>query len=599
MPAPRRLSHPAWCAVLALLALAPPAFADKVSPWVLEHGAGAANVEFLVIMADQADLKPAAQLTSRIDKAYFVRDALYSKATRTQAPLLQWLRDRGVEYRSFYIVNAIWVKGPLSLAQAIAERSDVARIDGNPVIQNLAPVTPTPEELRAVPDRAQSPQAIEPGVTNIRAPEVWNAGTTGQGIVVGGADTGVQWDHPALINHYRGWAGGPIANHNYNWHDSIHGTGTNPCGYDSPVPCDDNNHGTHTLGTAVGSDAGKVNQIGVAPGAQFIACRNMDQGNGTPARYLECMEWFLAPYPIGGTPAQGDPTRAPDITTNSWACPPDEGCNTASLQQGVEAQRAAGIMFVAAAENGGPSCSTISDPPSFYDATFTVGAHSASTNLIASFSSRGPVTADGSNRIKPDLTAPGVSVRSCIPGNTYATFSGTSMATPHVAGAIALLWSARPGLRHNIAATEEVLDNTAVHVSSTVCSPGGGYPNNTFGWGRIDVKAAYDQLVASVLPDDVPAAHNIWLGPALPNPGHRSTLLRFRLDSATHVDLAIFSIGGERRRTLLRGEATAGDHALRWEGLDDAGRALPAGMYLVRLESAGAVASRKMIWLGI
>jgi len=302
---------------------------------------------------------------------------------------------------------------------------------------------------------------------------------------------------------------------------------------------------------------------------------------------------------VGGTPAQGDPTRAPDITTNSWACPPEEGCNVASLQQGVEAQRAAGIMFVAAAENGGPACSTIIDPPSFYDATFTIGAHNASTNVIAGFSSRGPVLADSSNRMKPDITAPGVSVRSSLPGDTYGPLSGTSMATPHVAGAVALLWSARPVLRHNIAATEEVLEKTAFHVSSTTCSPAGGYPNNTYGWGRLDIKAAYDQVLVSVDPgSDIPSAHDIWLGPAAPNPGHRSTLLRFRLESAASVDLAIFSIGGERRRTLLRGDATAGDHSLRWEGLDDAGRALPAGMYMVRLQSGGEVTSRKMIWLG-
>ena len=73
------------------------------------------------------------------------------------------------------------------------------------------------------------------------------------------------------------------------------------------APCDDKGHGTHTIGTAIGDD-GMGNQIGMAPGAKWIGCRNMDQGNGTPARYIECMEFFLAPYPVGGTPAQGDPT---------------------------------------------------------------------------------------------------------------------------------------------------------------------------------------------------------------------------------------------------------------------------------------------------
>jgi serine protease AprX len=110
------------------------------------------------------------------------------------------------------------------------------------------------------------------------------------------------------------------------------------------IPCDDIGHGTHTIGTAAGDD-GTGNQIGMAPGAQWIGCRNMDQGNGTPARYIECMEWLLAPYPIGD--GQGDPLKAPDITSNSWVCPPSEGCSANTLQAAVEAQAAAGIMMVA------------------------------------------------------------------------------------------------------------------------------------------------------------------------------------------------------------------------------------------------------------
>ena len=123
---------------------------------------------------------------------------------------------------------------------------------------------------------------------------------------------------------------------------------------------------------SVGDD-GAGNQIGMAPQAKFIGCRNMNVGVGSPATYTECFEWFLAPYPIGGTPADGDPSKAPDITTNSWTCPASEGCSPTTLQAGVEAQRAAGIMMVVAAGNSGPSCSTVSDPPALYDASYTVG----------------------------------------------------------------------------------------------------------------------------------------------------------------------------------------------------------------------------------
>ena len=164
--------------------------------------------------------------------------------------------------------------------------------------------------------------------------------------------------HDVPKPHYRGWDGAN-ANHNQNWHDSIHDSVGNPCGNDSPEPCDDFFHGTHTIATAVGDDGG-TNQVGMAPGAQWIGCRNMDEGNGTPARYIECMEFFIAPYPLGCTPNEGDPAKAPDITNNSWGCPPSEGCAVNTLQAAVEAQGAAGIQMVVSAGNSGPGCSTVS-----------------------------------------------------------------------------------------------------------------------------------------------------------------------------------------------------------------------------------------------
>src|SRR5262249_52230148 len=265
----------------------------------------------------------------------------------------------------------------------------------------------------------------------------------------------------------------------------------NPCGNDSQQPCDDFFHGSHTTGTAIGDDGG-TNQIGMAPGAKWIACRNMDQGDGTPARYIECMEWFLAPYPLNCTPNEGDPAKAPDITINSWGCPASEGCvNGDELQAAVEAQEAAGIQMVVAAGNSGSSCSSVSDPPSFYAASYTVGALVNGTDNIAGFSSRGPVTRDQSGRTKPDITAPGTSVRSaCNGSDSCYTFSdGTSMATPHIAGAIALLWSAIPSLRHLITDSRDALNSTTVQIQDAQCGSAAP-PNNVYGWGRIDIAAA-------------------------------------------------------------------------------------------------------------
>ncbi len=466
---------------------------SKITPWVLDHTANGKQAEFLVVLADQADLRAASTLRTKQAKGRFVRDRLWQKAQSTQGPILQLLRDRGLQYRSFYIVNMIWVKGDYELAQTLAARPDVDRIEGNPVIHNFPNPLPVTDisESPAVP---AAPQTVETGINYTHAPQVWALGYTGQGIVVGGADTGYRWTHNALKNHYRGWDG-VTANHDYNWHDSIHDSSGNPCGNDSVQPCDDQGHGTHTMGTAIGDDGG-TNQVGMAPGAKWIGCRNMNAGDGTPARYMECFEFFLAPYPVGGTPAQGDPSLAPDVTTNSWSCPTSEGCSPTTLQAGVEAQRDAGIMMVVAAQNGGPSCSTVVDPPGIFEAAYSVGALSTGTDSIASFSSRGPVTSDGSNRMKPDISAPGTSTRSSYytSDSAYANLSGTSMATPHVAGGVALLYSAHPTLRHDIAMTRYIMDDSAFHISSTACSSS-GVPNNTFGWGRMDVLAAVNHLL--------------------------------------------------------------------------------------------------------
>ena len=465
------------------------AAANKIAPWVIDHTANGQRAEFFVVLADQADLSGAASLPTKAEKGRFVHQTLLEKAQSTQEPILQWLRDRNIEYRSFYIVNAILVKGDRQLAEALAARPDVARVTGNPDIHNDLP-QPGPVEVSPLAPR--TPATIEPGIVYTHAPDVWALGFRGETVVVASADTGVRWTHDALKPHYRGWDG-INANHNFNWHDSIHDSVGNPCGNDSQEPCDDFFHGSHTTGTAIGDDGG-TNQIGMAPGAKWIACRNMDQGTGTPARYIECMEFFLAPYPLNCTPNEGDPSKAPDITINSWGCPTSEGCVVGDeLQAAVEAQEAAGIQMVVAAGNGGSGCSTVSDPPSFYDASYTVGALNTGTDTIASFSSRGPVTRDGSNRTKPDITAPGTNTRSA--SNTcdscYTFASGTSMATPHIAGAMALLWSAIPSLQHQIEASRDVLDNSAVEIDSAACPPGGPTPpNNVYGWGRVDIAAA-------------------------------------------------------------------------------------------------------------
>ncbi|MBA3606946.1 MAG: S8 family serine peptidase [Chthoniobacterales bacterium] len=454
----------------------------KIAPWVTEHTADGKQAEFMVVLADQADLSGAAALSAKNEKGHFVRDALWNKSQATQGPVLQFLQERGLEHRSFYIVNAILVKGSREIAETLAARPDVARVEGNPQIKNALP------QPEATVEGPIAPLAVEPGIVYTNAPSVWAQGFTGQNIVIASADTGVRWTHNALKPHYRGW-NGVTADHNYNWHDSIH-SGGGVCGPNAPAPCDDFFHGSHTLGTAIGDD-GAGNQIGMAPGAKWIACRNMNVGVGTPSTYIECMQFFLAPTPVGG--GAGDPTKGPDVTINSWGCPTSEGCSVTTLQSAVEAQAAAGIMMVVAAGNAGSSCSTVTDPPSFYAASYTVGALNTSTDTVASFSSRGPVLADGSNRTKPDISAPGTNTRSASNSSdsAYTFASGTSMATPHIAGAVGLLWSAHPEMQNQIDASRTLLNSTTQVILSTQCGVAGP-PNNVYGWGRVNILAAVD-----------------------------------------------------------------------------------------------------------
>jgi len=203
------------------------------------------------------------------------------------------------------------------------------------------------------------------------------------------------------------------------------------------------------------------------------------------------MQFVLAPTDLNGN--NPDPDRGADVVGNSYTCPPDEFCAPNSLHAMLENMRAAGVFMAVAAGNDGPNCSTIGDPPALDSAAVTIGV-SDNSDLMADFSSRGPVLVDGSNRRKPDLVAPGVGVRSSVP-NGYGNLSGTSMAAPHAAGAVALLWCAFPYIRGNVEYTQSILQQTAVHLATgQTCGTNNGIPNNVFGYGRIDLLAAYNAV---------------------------------------------------------------------------------------------------------
>lgn len=471
----------------------------EIHPRVIAEAQQHGTSDAVLVFSDQSTplLSP---LSPEAD--YHVRrralvEALRARADASQDRVRRWLDARGIAHRDYWIANVIEAHLPASALPELAQRVDVARVEPNTIIARHLPSVDSSLPM-AAPDAA----GIAWGVAKIGAPAVWALGFTGQGVILGGEDTGIQWNHPALEPQYNGW-NGTTADHNYNWHDAIHNAVGNPCGNDSPVPCDDNSHGTHTAGTFAGDDhaaPGSRHQIGVAPGARWIGCRNMDRGAGTPARYIECMQWMLAPTNLAGQ--NPDPDRGADIVSNSWSCPAAEGCTLGTeLANAVNNLVAGGVFYAAAAQNAGPGCSTIVDPPAIYDAAFVVGATDI-TDALADFSSRGPVSQ--SMKTRPDLSAPGVDVYSSVPTSTYGTKMGTSMATPHVAGAAALLMSAYPQLHGRPDTVAEILRASAQQSGVTdpvsqQCGDNGStpWPNDMIGYGRLDVYAAilaYDEI---------------------------------------------------------------------------------------------------------
>jgi hypothetical protein len=428
-----------------------------------------------VILRDQADLGQAAALADRPARLSAVYTTLTQHANQSQADLRATLDRLGVVYRPYYLVDAIEVDAGPFLRAYLATRPEVDRILDSPRLRPLRVGSRLSLADLAPPDADAPPAPPGPewNILAIGADRVWDElGVTGAGIVVGESDSGVQGDHPALRERYRGRGG----QDDYSWLDPWNG---------SPTPVDADGHGTHTTGTILGAGG-----IGVAPGAEWIGCVNLGRNLGNPPFYLDCMQFMLAPYPRAGDPfADGDTTRAAHVLNNSWGCPAIEGCDPASLGPAVRALRAAGIFVVASAGNSGPRCGSVDDPLAIYPEAFSVGAINR-TGDIADFSSRGPVTVDGSGRLKPDIVAPGVNIRSSLPGGAYGLESGTSMAGPHVAGVVALIWSAQPKLIGDIARTEQILRDTAGPYEGERGDCGGDLPNATAGYGVVDAYAA-------------------------------------------------------------------------------------------------------------
>lgn len=476
---------------------------NKIDPYLLDQLSTSRStveaVEFIVRFNGEIDRGLAHRAGSRVEKSELIYQQLAEMGLEQQSFLAAIEARYGLELvQPLWLINGAVMRGSWDGMSALAQLDQVAFIYGNPVVE-VDRIEQTPVVVEEI-SRVLEQDSITWGIDQIDAERVWASGVTGDGAIIGGQDTGYDWDHPALVNQYRGYnvEDGSVS-HAYNWHDSIRedfGTNGNRCGFDVDEACDDGYHGTHTMGTMVGRADG--NDIGVAPDADWIGCRNMEEGFGKPSTYIECFEWFLAPTDLDGN--NPDPSKAPHVINNSWGCPPIEGCNSANfelMEIAVNNLRAAGVVVVASAGNSGPGCGSVDDPAAIFAGSFSVGATNSS-DAITSFSSRGPVTVDGSNRLKPNIVAPGQNVLSAVPNTGYASLQGTSMAAPHVAGTVALLVSADPTLAGEVDLLETIITESAVPLTTTQGCGGDtstSVPNHVFGYGRLDAFAAYQQAL--------------------------------------------------------------------------------------------------------
>lgn len=467
---------------------------NKINEDLVTSFKGEDQVTYLVKMKEQADTKEAAnKAVSKLKeskasisskevkrvKTSAVVNELRATAKETQHSLGNYLnkaKEQGdlKSFDSYYIVNAISVTSNEKVMKEIAAFEEVEKLLPNRTREIYQPLDLTKEK-----SKADILEVDSWGIDRVGAEQVWNeTGIDGSGVVIANIDTGVQWDHPGLLEKYRGFnaADPEQVNHEFNWYDAT---------ANSPEPYDDQGHGTHTMGTMVGSEADASNQVGVAPGATWIAVKAFTAAGGTDVDLLDAAEWLLAPKDAEGNP---HPEKSPDIINNSWGGGPglDEW-----YREMVQNWRNAGIAPVFSAGNDGELGDSSISAPANYPESIAVGATDINDGL-AYFSSVGPSPYDG--EIKPDISAPGVNINSTVPGSDYdGTFSGTSMAAPHVSGIIALLIEADQSL--NVDQIEELLYETA---DPTTSDEYPADPNEGFGHGVSNAYTAVSAVVSGI-----------------------------------------------------------------------------------------------------
>jgi hypothetical protein len=479
----------------------------QVAQAVWDTVAAEGEAKVIIALAQKPDLAGAYAIADWAERGWTVYDAVQAHFERYGEELRSWLEGAGAEPRALPAANAIAATVDEATLQTLASGAEVARVELD------RPLALTPASIEG---GVMGPQAVEWNIAKIRADDAWNLlGVTGEGVTVGDIGTGVLYDHSALVSQYRGNLGGGIFDHNYNWYDVVSG---------QPVPYDDNYHSTFGMGVVLGDDGG-ANQIGVAPGAEWIAVKACDSNYAcSNADLMDAMEWMMAPTDLNNQ--NPDPAKRPQVGLNLWG---SGGCNTL-FEPALIAWQAAGILPVFAPGGGGPACGTVGSPADLGE-SFTAGATDMN-DMIAGFSPRGPSCWD---QIKPDASAPGVNIRSSNNDGAYTIGSGTSWAAAHLAGTAALVLSADPMLPQDEVKT--LIEETALCIDNLSCggTPCPDGPNNVYGWGRID---AYEAVLEALGGEDVlpwlsetPTTDTIMPGEAI------SVAIRF---DATELELGTY-----------------------------------------------------------
>jgi subtilisin family serine protease len=462
-----------------------------VDPELLSAAKVSESLDYLIYFEEQADLSAAYELPWE-ERGWYVYETLKTQAEKSQEKVRKYLDRKDVSYRSFWIQNVIAVEDSSALTlNGLMKFYEIESLNTVPVI-NLE----NPLGGLSIEDGEEA-GSVTANLLHINADDAWSAGYTGEGFVVGSIDTGVRYTHDALKPHYRGYSEVGFFSHSYQWWDAVNG---------SDSPYDDHGHGSHTTGIMVGADA-SGNVTGVAPGAEWIACKAINKnGSGLGWDFLECGEFMLAPWDLEGNGA--NPDLRPHVVNNSWG-----GCSqtTSDWFRGtIDAWHAAGIYPVFAngnASNCGyespPGLNTVGNPARSYHVT-AVGSTGMDDGQYASHSNWGPtddediLNGNGYPWIKPQVVAPGVGIRSAVSSadDAYASWGGTSMSAPHVSGLVTLMWQAGNCLVGDYVQTENLIEKSAVPIPYETGNGDegpGNVPNHATGWGEIDVLAAVEE----------------------------------------------------------------------------------------------------------